>query len=374
MRLFLQEFADIDCERGHTMAGRLKINQIAAETGYSISTVSRVLNGKSYTSDNAREAIVQCAREMGVLDELTSGRLYVKSIAVFAPQRTFNARGDVFYLEVTKGIAEATAAQNVYLSYYALEEQRPDLKLFLEKASNKDIDAIIIIGTDDPTIFKLTATLNKPCVLINSVDREMSLDCVSPDHQAIGFSAAHYLLERGYQHILSLTCLRRETLRRRLEGIKEAYRYFHKIFDPQRDLVITETFSPQEAAAAIAVWLDDHPKEHWPEAILCGSVEMAGGIMEILHKHNLQVPEQVSLMVTDFAWHLEKKMGRGLTGIIVPCRELGIEAVHLLQNRLNRPQAAVFNLLLQGKVAEYGTVLNATRYAARAEQSRPAIE
>lgn len=64
-------------------------------------------------------------------------------------------------------------------------------------------------------------------------------------------------------------------------------------------------------------------------------------------------------------------MGRSLTGIAVPCRELGMEAVHLLQNRLNRPQAAVFNLLLQGKVAEYGTVLNATRFAARAEQVMP---
>lgn len=351
------------------MAGRLKINQIAAATGYSISTVSRVLNGKSYTSDSAREAIVKCARQLGVLDELTTGRLYVKSIAVFAPQRTFNARGDVFYLEVTKGIAEATAAQNVYLSYYGLEEQRPDLKLFLEKAGDKEIDAIIIIGTDDTTVFKLAATLNKPCVLINSVDREMALDCVSPDHRAIGFSAARYLFERGYRQILSLTCLRRETLNMRLDGIKEAYRYFHQTFDPQHDLAITEAFSPQEAESVIGTWLDTHPRERWPEAILCGSVEMASGVMRALEKRDLRMPEQVSLMITDFAWHLEKRMGRPLTGIAVPCRELGIEAVHLLQNRLNRPQAAVFNLLLQGKVVEYDTVLSATRYAARAKQT-----
>lgn len=102
MRLFLQKFADIDCERGHTMAGRLKINQIAAETGYSISTVSRVLNGKSYTSDNAREAIIQCAREMGVLDELTSGRLYVKSIAVLHPSERSTRAVTFFILKSLK--------------------------------------------------------------------------------------------------------------------------------------------------------------------------------------------------------------------------------------------------------------------------------
>lgn len=40
------------------MSGKLKMDEIAALTGYSVSTVSRVLSGKSYTSDNARDAIV----------------------------------------------------------------------------------------------------------------------------------------------------------------------------------------------------------------------------------------------------------------------------------------------------------------------------
>lgn len=71
-------------------------------------------------------------------------------------------------------------------------------KLFLEKANQKSINAVIIIGTDDPTILKLASTLNKPCVLINSIDREMALDCVSPDHRAIGFTAMRYIsLSKG---------------------------------------------------------------------------------------------------------------------------------------------------------------------------------
>lgn len=81
---------------------------------------------------------------------------------------------------MTKGIAEASAPHNVWISYCGLEEQNADVKLFMEKASHKNINAIIIIGTDDSTIFKLASTLNKPCVLINSVDRDRVLDSVSP--------------------------------------------------------------------------------------------------------------------------------------------------------------------------------------------------
>ena len=242
------------------MPGKLKMDEIAARTGYSISTVSRVLSGKSYTSEKAREAIVQCARQLGVLDSLANGRLLINGIAVFAPERTFQGRGDTFYLEVTKGIAEASAPHDVWITHCALEEQHADVKLFLEKAGQKSINAVVIIGTDDPTILKLASTLNKPCVLINSIDREMALDCVSPDHRAIGFTAMRYLFEQGHRRVLTMTCLRRETLYARLDGIKEAYRYHHVPFNPQHDLLVTEWFTAEEAERALNTWLETHDR------------------------------------------------------------------------------------------------------------------
>lgn len=119
------------------MSGKLKMDEIAALTGFSVSTVSRVLSGKSYTSDRAREAIVKCARQLGVLDSLASGRLLINGIVVFAPQRTFTSQGDAFYLEVTRGIAEAVAPHDVYLTYCGLDEQRADVKVFLERPTIK---------------------------------------------------------------------------------------------------------------------------------------------------------------------------------------------------------------------------------------------
>ncbi|MBS0970416.1 LacI family transcriptional regulator [Chimaeribacter arupi] len=347
------------------MPGKLQMDKIAALTGFSVSTVSRVLAGKPYTSDRAREAIISCARRLGVLDGLACGRLLIDGVAVFAPGRTFNARGDVFYLEVTRGIAEALAAHNVYLSYCGLEEEHADIEAFLDKAGDKHINAVIIIGTDDPTIFKLAAALNKPCVLINTHDRETALDAVSPDHYAIGFNAARHVFERGHRRMLSLTCLRRKTLYTRLHGIQDAYRHFSVPFDAQQDVIITEGFSPEEAEQALEAWLASHPPACWPEVIFPGSMGMTTGVLRVLARRQVQVPEQMSLMTTDFSWHLENSAGIPITGIAVPCRELGIEAVHLLQHRLNRPQASVCHLLLQGKLREAGSVRYATRHAAR---------
>ncbi|MFT8211652.1 MAG: LacI family DNA-binding transcriptional regulator [Symbiopectobacterium sp.] len=57
------------------MNGKLKIKEIAAQTGLSISTVSRVLSGKFNTSEKAKQRVLTCAREYGVLDDIASGRL-----------------------------------------------------------------------------------------------------------------------------------------------------------------------------------------------------------------------------------------------------------------------------------------------------------
>lgn len=338
------------------------MDAIAAQTGYSVSTVSRVLSGKSATSAEAREAIIHCARQLGVLDALACGRLLINGIAVFAPARTFSARGDTFYRNVTRGIADATAPHDVHLSYCCLEEQDADLALFLAKAGKKNISALMIIGVDDPAVHRLAQSLGKPCVLINASNRESRLDAVSPDHRAIGFNAARHLLAHGHRRILTITTLRRETLYVRLEGIKEAYRQFHLPFDGAEHLLVTEGFSGGEAAQRLAQWLDARPAVQWPQALLCGSAAMTAGIQQVLAQRGLRVPQDIALISTDVDGHLDASV----TGIAVPCHELGVEAVHLLQTRLNRPQAPVFNLLLPGRLVDNGTVSHATRHAAQA--------
>lgn len=365
----LQKFAKIHCERGHRMSGKLKMDEIAALTGFSVSTVSRVLSGKSYPSNKAREAIVNCARQLGVLDSLASGRLLINGIVVFAPQRTFTAQGDAFYLEVTRGIADAVAPHDVYLTWCGLDEQRADIKIFLEKANNKNINAIILIGIDDPTIHKLAQSLDKPCVLVNSQDREGLLDAVSPDHRAIGNLAAQYLFDQGHRRILHITSLRRETMYWRLEGIKEVYRQYQIPFDSQRDLLVTEGFTAGEAEQAIEDWLRITPREAWPEVIFCAGAPMSVGIQRVLEKAGVRMPEGISLMTTGVEG-LDAEVIATVSCITIPCRALGVEAVHLLQNRLNRPSAPVFNLCLKGKVLDKGTVVSATRHAARVAVSR----
>ena len=179
------------------MDKRLKITEIAARTQLSISTVSRVLAGKANTSEKARAKVLACARELGVLDGMAARRLLLNSLVVFAPQRAFDERSDIFYYRVIQSVSKALASHEVRLRYCALEENDSDAQLFLARMNEPDTQAAILLGIDDPHIHDLAVDVGKPCMLINCRDRHMRLPAVAPDHRAIGERAAEYLFEMG---------------------------------------------------------------------------------------------------------------------------------------------------------------------------------
>ena len=120
------------------MDKRLKITEIAARTQLSISTVSRVLAGKANTSEKARAKVLACARELGVMDGMAAGRLLLNSLVVFAPQRAFDERSDIFYYRVIQSVSKGLASHDVRLRYCALEENDSDAQLFLARMNEPD--------------------------------------------------------------------------------------------------------------------------------------------------------------------------------------------------------------------------------------------
>lgn len=337
------------------MSGKLKIKEIAELTGVSISTVSRVLAGKSNTSAEVKQKVLACAKSQGVLSEMSVGRLLFNNVTVFAPPRAFDVRTDIYYYKVLQGIRAAVAQSDVRMSYCAIEENDSDVSLFLKKISDPACETAIIMGIDDPRVHELAADVGKPCVLINCKDRSMRLDAVSPDHQLIGEFSASYLIEQGHRDILTIICLRRSTMERRLNGIKEAFSEHNLQFEESRHLVSTSGFGTAEAKEAIGAFFANLDRDQYPSAILAGGDFMAVGALEALENMGLSVPGDVSIMSMD-GFNLAEIHDVPLTAVHVPRDELGQEALRLLQQRMSRHDAPVCTLLLNGKLVVRGSV------------------
>ena len=331
------------------MGGKLKITEIARQTGVSISTVSRVLAGKSNTSAESRQRVLECARSNGVLTNLAASRLLFNHVIVFAPKRAFDLRADIFYYKVVQGIRDAIAQSDVHLAYCAIEENDADVPLFMQKMGSTACDAAIIIGIDDPHVHALAADIGKPCVMINCDVESMRLDAVSPDHQIIGRFSAKYLIEHGHRDILALMCLRRSTMERRLNGVREAFSAHNIAFDDNRHLVTTSGFAAEEAKEAVSAYLAKLERDQYPTAILAGGDFMASGAIAALLDIGLAIPGDISVMSMD-GFNLAETHDIPLTAVHVPRDELGAEALRLLQQRITSPDAPFCHMLLSGKL------------------------
>lgn len=345
-----ENFFICKADEDHRMSKKLRIAEIAAQTGLSISTVSRVLAGKANTSEAARSRVMASAQHHGVLQGLAAGRLLLNSLVVFAPQRAFDERLDVFYYRVIQGISKALDPHEVRLRYCALEEHDSDANLFLNKMNEAQTQAAILLGIDDPHIHDLAADLGKPCVLINCRDRKMRLPSVAPDHQRIGDYAASYLFEQGHKSVLNLLCLRRYTMELRLAGIRDAWEFHNLQFDDEQHLIAAQSFSAKESEQLTDDFLKVTPKHALPSALLVGGDFMAAGAVSALQKAGLRVPHDISVMSID-GFNLAAIHDVPLTSLHVPRDELGEEAVHILQQRIIRPEAPVGSFLLSGTLA-----------------------
>ena len=332
------------------MDKRLKIREIAARTQLSISTVSRVLAGKSNTSDNARRIVLECARELGVMEGMAAGRLLLNSLMIFAPQRAFDERSDIFYYRVIQSVNKGLASHEVRLRYCALEEHDSDAQVFLARMNEPDTQAAILLGIDDPHIHDLVVDVGKPCLLINCRDRLMRLPVVAPDHRSIGERAAGYLFEMGHREVMNVLCLRRYTMELRLAGIRDAWRSHNLKFTDDRDLLVASSFSARETEHLVSEWISQRKGEDLPTAFLVGGDFMAAGVISALQKQALRVPQDISVMSID-GFNLASIQDVPLTAVHVPRDELGTEAVYMLQQRLVRPEAPVSSLLLNGTLA-----------------------
>ncbi|MEN0612911.1 LacI family DNA-binding transcriptional regulator [Klebsiella indica] len=332
------------------MDKKLRVTEIALRTGLSPSTVSRVLAGKSNTSTKARQKVLDCAHELGVMDGLAAGRMLLNNLLVFAPQRAFDERTDIYYYRVIQSINNALKPHDVHLRYCALEENDSDANLFLQRMHDASTQAVILLGIDDPHIHDLAADLGKPCVMINCHDSGMRLSSVAPDHRLIGQFAARYLFDMGHQSVINVMCLRRYTMELRLLGIKQAWRARNLRFVDSMDLIDVANFSARETEEKVGAWLDQRNDRALPTAFLVGGDFMAAGTMVALQKRGLRVPQDTSVMSID-GFNLSAIQDVPLTAVHVPRDELGDEAVHLLQRQLLRPDAQHGSLLLHGTLA-----------------------
>ncbi len=316
---------------------RATIKDIAEHTGYSIATVSRVLNKKGvFYSAKTFEKIQKAIREMDYHPDVIARGLKT--------QKTYNIAFlepwiSDFYSEVFSGVQDAAnkAGYSVanFSSNYNIEQEKRNVNTIL---SNR-IDGIIVSSAilDNQNLVKIKEQ-KVPVVAIEKVVNDPLMACITIKNREISKKAIEYLIKLGHKKIGFISePLDIGNLKNRFKGYKEALSENGLTLD-ESVVFIDDTFKGQRYLAYYDFTKKNLKKIKTCTALFITSDDAALAVMKALSDEKIIIPDDISIIGFD-GLDVTKYLIPSITTIVQPRYEMGFKAMELLLDLMDGKNA-----------------------------------
>ena len=321
----------------------MTIKDLSAQTGYSVGTISRVLNNQPNVSQKARETILRAASECGFQLNANAKQLkqqHSNSILVLVK----GTHNKVFALLV-ESIQDRIAETGYSLVVDYMDEMENEVLRAVQLCLEKKPLGILFLGGERENFLANFDKIKVPCVLVtNDASRFPfpNLSSVSSDDKRAGKIAIEHLIHLGHRRIAIIAGdhTHSDIGRLRYEGAMEAFRENGISFDPETDCE-TVRYTCQDGYNA-ALRLLEHGREF--TGIFAMSDVMAVGAIRGLKDAGLQVPQDVSVVGFD-GLELGAFTVPRLASISQNLNELASRSFRMLLDNIENPQRARYEIL-----------------------------
>jgi LacI family transcriptional regulator len=319
------------------------LEDIAEKSGYSRSTVSRVINGEPGVSKKARQEITKVIKALNfhpnqAARALATGK--INTIGLLIPETVKFIFTDPYFQLLAQGISKACEDNDYALLLWLAEPEieRSSIKKYLNHGI---VDGFIAasINFDEPMIDTLLES-NLPFVIIGRHAYEFDMNFVDLDNLAGAEFATQHLIDRGYKRIAHITGPQDMFVgEERLTGYFNVLHANGLVIDD--DLIMEGDFSQESGYACTKQLLD-----HQPDAIFAASDVMAIGAMQAILDAGMRIPEDVAVIGFDDL-PLAAKQNPPLTTIHQPIHQMGYIAVQTLLKAVDNPDGEVFQTIIR---------------------------
>lgn len=271
--------------------------EVAKRAGVSKATVSRVLSGNGYVSQETKDRVFQAIEESGYRPNLLARYLATKRTQTLGLVVTNTLYHGVYFSELLFNAARMTEEKGRQLiladGKHSAEEEREAIQYLLDMRC----DAVIIyprfLSVEE--LDEIIDKCEQPIVVLNRRLRKNSSHSVWSDHKASCQDAVSQLIAKGHRDIAFITgSLDSPTGVERLSGYRDALAQ-HGI--ALRDALIAEgKWSPASGAAAVTQLLS---RGEAFTALVASNDDMAIGAIKQLHESGVAMPAAVSVIGFD---------------------------------------------------------------------------
>ena len=276
----------------------MTIKDLSAQTGYSVGTVSRVLNNQPNVSEKARKVILDAAQATGF--QLNTNAKQLKQQHSNAILVLVKGTSNQLFGSLVEMLQSHIAETGHPLSVDYLDEDRNEVRRALQLCLEKKPRGILFLGGNRQNFLADFDRIGVPCVLVTDDASGMpfeNLSSVSSDDRLAAKLAIDALAARGHRRITVIGGDREvsDTTKLRYEGCLQAFAAHGIPFDADLDYENVR-FSYQDGYDAACRLLERGRKF---TALFAMSDAMAIGAIRALHDRGLRVPEDVSVMGFD---------------------------------------------------------------------------
>lgn len=180
---------------------KVKLADIAKQTGYSLATVSKALNGKADISEAARQAIDKALKDNGYIRRVSPSRKQRTIEVVFRDFET------IWALEVLRGIITEAKPHNINVMVAESgDRQHPDSSWVESIIDRQPIGAILVFSNLTDKERSMFQSHGIPFVVFDPSGNPALDDLsVQADNWMGGVIATRHLLELGHKRIGIIT-------------------------------------------------------------------------------------------------------------------------------------------------------------------------
>jgi LacI family transcriptional regulator len=302
------------------------IQDVAKTAGVSISTVSRVLNGKVDVASETQDRIRSVIDDLGFTTNLAarSMRSFKKNlVGLLMPDIAYP-----FAIEVMKGVNRAIAESEFDLLVYTTGDVRKSGRAsheqkYVSLLNNSITDGVIIVA---PVTEEFST--DAPIVSIDPVISNPNYPSVHATNYRGAMDAMEYLLGLGHRRIGFISGRAElESSNRRLKGYRDALENAGRPVD--EELAASGDYTTETGIKCARELLS---LKQPPTAIFASNDQAAMGVYQVAQEMGLRIPEDLSVIGFD---NIMESKYMGLTTVDQFISEMGFVATKMLIKLIN---------------------------------------
>lgn len=331
----------------------ITIREVAEAAGVSVSTVSKVINGKGSISNETIAKVNDVIRQLHFTPNaraVSFARKATMNIIFLTSLGKEEAYKNPHMFDIMCGVYHELAKYHYNITLTDTSKDTYPGETAERVISQGGADGIIVHGSalNDKTASLITER-NFPHTIIGNPGFDNQLCWIDTNHTLGGQFAAEHLLSKGYQKAAFIGGRKTDAIsQQRLKGVRQTMLKSGHRMDKAH---IIYTDSSREAAfhSTEKLLTSSNP----PEAIVCENNVIAFGVAKFLSHSGLKIPEEIAFLTFD-RYPYTDIIDPSPTIIDIDVYDMGVQAGSTLARKLENPSLLVQSfttlpILIQGK-------------------------